>query len=527
MTTRRARILAAAAAALLAAAGCGRDRTAPDVEPVSPEIRRAVAAAPLLERLPRTFPDFDGIVIPPNLCPVNLLVEEPGRRCHARLSSAHGEPIEAVGDHTVTWSPDAWRRLLRANRGGPLRLQLAVEDASGQWQRFPDAVATVAAEEIDPYLVYRIVGKANWVNRNVSLHQRDLETFNETTLLDSMSINRGCMNCHAFAAGDPSTMVLHVRATPAGGMMLVRGGTITRVDTRSRFNPTPAKYISVHPGRRLAAFAESELVLFDHTIGESSDVFDAGSNLAIYRFDTHTVSTTPALCDKARQETYPSWSPDGRHLYFSSAPALAPEQWKDIRYDLMRIAYDEAGDAWGPLETVLSAAETGKSITHPRVSPDGRFLLFCMSDRGVFPIWQRDADLYLMDLANGARWRVEASSDEAESWHGWSSNGRWVVFSSRRRDGVLTKLYLTHVDREGRTSKPLILPQEDPAFYNRFLLMYNLPEFAVRPVPFNREEMIEALRTSHAVEAGLDPKVPPRVPADKVPRDAAPVTGVE
>jgi len=505
--------------------GCG-ERSSDT--PVPEAVREALVGAVVVDRVAHTFPDLDGVTIPPNLCPVNFVVEEPGGRYIGRLAAPGGVPIEVMSDTSaIVWPSADWRRLVEANRGRRLTLQIAVEGADGRWQRFSDASVTVSSDAVDRYLVYRTVGKANQAFKTIGVHQRDLEGYDEIRLLHSEALGRGCMNCHTFANRDPSTMVMHVRAKPSGGMMLIRDGKISRVDTRSRFNPTPAKYVSMHPNSKLVAFAESKLVLFEHSIGQGDDVFDAKSDLGLYLFDTNTVTTTPAICTKERQETFPWWSPDGRHLYFSSAPVLPPKRWKEVRYDLMRIGYNAETNTWGTLETVLSADETGKSITRPRVSPDGKFLLFCMSAYGSFPVWQKDADLYMMDLGSGKRWSAEVNSSETESWHSWSSNGRWVVFSSRRRDGVLTKLYLSHVDKKGRMSKPFVLPQKDPTFYGRFLYMFSLPEFAAKPVPFTEQQMVDTLKSSKAIEAGLDPKVPPRVSAKELSREPATTPEIE
>jgi dipeptidyl aminopeptidase/acylaminoacyl peptidase len=191
-------------------------------------------------------------------------------------------------------------------------------------------------------------------------------------------------------------------------------------------------YTSWHPSGRLIAYSANKLSLFYHTVGETRDVYDAESNLGIYRVDQNRVVVPPAIARPDRQETWPSWSPDGKYLYFCSGPVLPLDRYREIRYDLVRIAYDIDKDAWGEVETLVSATKTGLSATQPRVSPDGRFLLFCMCQYGHFPIYHPDADLYLLSLATGKLSRLDINSSEADTWHCWSSNGRWIVFSSKR-----------------------------------------------------------------------------------------------
>ena len=121
---------------------------------------------------------------------------------------------------------------------------------------------------------------------------------------------------------------------------------------------------------------------------------------------------------------------------------------------------------------------TGRSISFPRYSPDGKLLVFTLSGYGNFSIWHRDADLYCLDLDSKSFRNIEAiNSDESESYHSWSSNSRWLVFSSRRTDGLYTRPYISYCGSDGIFSKPFMMPLKDPDQYNESLLSYNVPEF--------------------------------------------------
>jgi hypothetical protein len=169
----------------------------------------------------------------------------------------------------------------------------------------------------------------------------------------------------------------------------------------------------------------------------------------------------------------------------------------------MRISYDLQSGTWGELETVLSADETGKSILLPRISPDGRFLVFCMCKYGCFPIYQPTSDLYLMDLETGQHRRLPVNSDRSESWHSWSSNSRWLAFSSKRRDGLFTRTYFSYIDETGRAHKPFILPQEDPAFYDSCLKTYTVPELVTEPVKTTAAGLGATARSLEKVEVDV------------------------
>jgi len=244
------------------------------------------------------------------------------------------------------------------------------------------------------------------------------------------------------------------------------------------------------------------------------DVIDLDSSLAYYLVESETIKSNDKIDDPNRMETYPTWDPDGKYLYFCSAPILwadretlqLPENWKDVRYDLMRISYDVDSDTFGQPEAILTAEQTGKSILIPRISPDGRFVVFCMCDYGCFPIYQPSSDLYIMDLEAGNRTgkfeygALQINSDRSESWHSWSTNSRWLVFTSKRRDGLFARTYLTYIDTDGKAHKPVLLPQEDPAFYDSLVKSYTVPELITEPIVVSERALVKALRSSEKVK---------------------------
>ena len=120
--------------------------------------------------------------------------------------------------------------------------------------------------------------------------------------------------------------------------------------------------------------------------------------------------------------------------------------------------------------------------------------MFVEFNYGNFSIWHPEADLAMIDLKTGRVRRLnEVNSLNVESFHTWSSTGRWIVFSSKRMDGGWARPYFAHFDkRTGRFTKPFVLPQESPSFYDTFMKTYNLPELITSPVG-NQKELIEAL----------------------------------
>ena len=140
------------------------------------------------------------------------------------------------------------------------------------------------------------------------------------------------------------------------------------------------------------------------------------------------------------------------------------------------------------------------SATLPRVSANGRYLMFTMGEHGVFHIWHHDADLWMLDLQTGeARAMNELNSPDTESYHSWSSNGKWVVFSSRRDDGNYTRPFITHIDTNGKGTKPFELPSKNPDYHRQFLKSYNVPEFMKGPVTIKPQSIADVLKNGDGV----------------------------
>ena len=148
---------------------------------------------------------------------------------------------------------------------------------------------------------------------------------------------------------------------------------------------------------------------------------------------------------------------------------------------------------WGrQIETVWDAQKHNGSACHPKISPDGKYLLFTVADYGTFPIWHRETDLHMMNLQTGKIDTLPAvNSDKSDTYHSWSSNSHWFVFASKRDDGLYGKPYFSYVDSTGKAYKPFVLPQEDPEHYDITLKSYNIPELSTSELPFDAEDVQE------------------------------------
>ncbi|MEN6577061.1 MAG: hypothetical protein ABFD90_12015 [Phycisphaerales bacterium] len=485
-------LLAAAAVCLAAGSGGSMERGSP------------------VGRPPRIQPDYADAMIPPNIAPLDFVVRENGSQYRVRITAEQGGRIEIDSRSPKIAIPERrWRRLLAANRGRALAFEVLVRAADG-WQRFDTFRMAVANEDIDGYLVYRRIHPAHSAWRDMGIYQRDLRTFEESAILTNDYFRGGCVNCHTFRNNRTDTMLVSARSGDYGN-----SAVILKDDKTEKVGSTFG-YASWHPSGKILTYTSMKVAMFLHSASEEvRDVIDLDSLLAYYDTGSQQIKTAPDLAKKDRLETYPTWSPDGRFLYFCSAPltwtsrTAIPERYDQIRYDLMRIPYDPNGDTWGQAETVLAARDTGRSILLPRISPDGRWLLLSLCDYGCFPVYRKSSDLYLVDLQAAGQTgryeprRLEINSDESESWHSWSSNSRWIAFSSKRDDGTFTRTYISYVDPNGTAHKPFVLPQRDPTAYDSCLWTYSVPELVTEPVRVTKESLGRIVRSSRKVSVQM------------------------
>jgi hypothetical protein len=486
---------------LLLLAGCG----------LAASVALAGEPAPALPP-PRLEPDYTDLVLPPNIAPLNFAVREPGASFQARLRGAVGAPLEVHSrGATVAFPEAAWRQLLANNRGQSLLLEVSAQAEDAQWRRFATVTNRVAAEPIDPILIYRKLHPSHNSWHTMGLYQRDLRTFDEAPILENRRFDYDCCHCHALRNNDPNQAIVLIRSTTyRPSVLVVSNGTAAAIEGRAGFT-------AWHPKTNLlvSAFNRPKLLLHSAKPGDMRDIIELEGWLGAFRLGSPLVQRVPAG-DPTQLLAFPAWAPDGAYLYYCRAPnPLANPtntpagSYATVKYDLLRLPYDSARDQWGEPEMVLSTADLGLSVAQPRLSPDGRWLFFCGTAYGCWPTYDPGSDLYGIDLAGGRAngkfaWRkLELNSPACESWLSWSANSRWVVFSSKRASPLFNRPYLAYVAPDGHCAKPFVLPQRDPAFYGSQLKTYTIPTLASGPVSVPQRALIQAIKAPHKQALGM------------------------
>jgi len=454
---------------------------------------------------PTIHPDYSNSVIPPNMAPLNFTIADPGQGFAVVISSTHGPSISLVGaSPEITIPPRKWRRLLEQNPGNELRFQIYVK-RNRRWYSFSPITNRIALEPIDRYITYRKSYPQFYMKNRLEILQRDLESFDEQLIL---SPKTGCFNCHTFYRHSADKFLIQARFYGKNYLMLHDQGKTSLITPVLR--RPGSSYASWHPDGNLIAFAtDAKVSVSTFAAGKGAEEVleytDLDGDLAVYNIRRNTMSTTEEISRKDRVENQPAWSPDGKFLYFLSAPVVAKKDFVKVQYDLRRISYDVDNDKWGEVETLVSARERGLGSSFPAPSPDGKYLLFCMTDRGSFSIVRQSTDLYLMDLEKKSFRKLEINSDHSDSYHAWSSNSRWIVFTSKRSDGIFGKLFFSYFDNNGVAHKPIVLPQQDPRFYESFTKSFQRAEFTTGPFKVSPADLNEIIGdTSKIITAYWD-----------------------
>lgn len=458
-----------------------------------------------VENLPAIYPDYTGVTIPQNIAPLTFSINEEGDEFVTRFSAASIEVV--VAGKEVMPSLKEWRKLLLCATGGEVRVDVFLS-SKGKWQAFSPFVFKVSPDTIDPYISYRLIPPSYVAYERLNISQRSLSTYDEQVVYSNMLVTKEpegqCINCHAYKNYRTDNMQFHVRQYK-GGTLFVHNGKMFKVNMATDSTLSAGVYPAFNPVYDVVAYSVNKTGQIFHTKNANKvEVQDVASDIIL--FDPNELTVTNVANDTTKLEVFPWWSPDGRTLYYCSSQfpdrtgtktAVEAEikNYKDVKYSILRRSWNPATGAFGKVDTVFNAAAMGKSATFPRVSPCGKYLLFAMAEYGCFHIWHGDADLYILNLETGDHYPLEAAnSPYAESYHSWSSTGRWILFASRREDTNYSRLYIAHVNEDGQADKAFLLPQASPDFYNFFDRSYNVPEFMVEPVRVKPYEFAEVIK---------------------------------
>ena len=455
---------------------------------------------------PHIYPDYVDVVVPPNIAPLNFLVDDV-EDVVAEFQVQNSNLNFGGSDNKVQIDEKEWHELLAEAKGKSLSVRVYTKK-DGKWLAYKPFSIDVAEEDIDPYVSYRVLPPTFVGYDELSIRQRNLTSFEETTIYNNRQISHGlegqCINCHSYQNYGTSNMMFHTRMQNPG-TMIVSDGELIFVNLKTDGMISAAAYNSWHPHLPIIAFSTDHTMQSFHTRDITKvEVMESASDLVIYDVKKNRVQVV--LNDSTEWELFPSWSPDGKYLYYCSAHYEYHQGYEDtdellknykqLQYNLYRLSFNADSMAFGEPELIYDARSKNRSAVQPRVSQDGRYVLLAEGPNGLFHIWHTSAEIEILDLQTGELLDTKAmNSSLPESYPSFSSNDRWIMFESRRDDGNYTRTYFAYFDKQGKVHKPFMMPAEDPEYFRLLLRSWSRPELMKEPVRITPRQFYEKILT--------------------------------
>ena len=458
----------------------------------------------VVNELPAIYPDYVDVTIPVGIAPLNFAMTDDNVTTVDITVKGSKAGEMHVNDDYADFDIDDWHQILVQNKGGNLKVTVCAE-SNGQWTQYRDFTIHVSNYALDEWgVTYRRIPPSYMVYGKMGIYERELSSFNEKPLIETTQIPGMCVNCHTPNRTNPDQYVFHARGEH-GATIIHRDGKEVLLQAKNEVLGGSMVYPYWHPDGRYCAFSTNKTSqMFHMASNKRIEVYDSSSDVFVYDTQTNQTLSDTLIMKKYWAENCPVFSPDGKWLYFITAKRqVYPTDYDKERYDLCRVAFDEkTGKIGETVDTLVRASQEEKSVTWPRPSYDGKYIMYTRANYGYFSIWHEESDLWMLDLETGETRSIdEVNSKRAESFHNWSANSHWFLFTSRRDDGLYTRLYFASVDDKGRVTKPFLLPQRDPkTFYRRLMYSYNTPDFISRAVSLDSREISRRIESDERVK---------------------------
>ena len=455
-------------------------------------LRRAIAQQPPMHALTITYP-FDNAVFPPEIVAPVFRWLEPESSTHDWLVTVRFDKSQVRFEHfvhTPTWrpSPQQWEVMKRHSVDGRAVVSVTGHGSHDGTDTYSQGTVslTTSKDPLRDSVFYRevILPFSDAVKDPSRIRWRFGSIANDSAppvILENLPV---CGNCHSFSA-DGKLLGMDVDygndkgayalTRVAKEMTLATSDIITWSEyKRDPNNPTFGLLSQVSPDGRFVVSTVKDRSVFvaRPDLAFSQLFFPIQGILAVYDSATKTFSSLPGADDGAFVQSNPTWSPDGQFIVFARSRAhylrnlrdkqkalLTPEECNEFvdgttlfKFDLYRIPF--GGGKGGVAEPLAGASGNGMSNYFARFSPDGRWIVFCQSNS--FMLLQPDSKLYILPATGGEARPLRSNTARMNSWHSWSSNSRWLIFSSKA-NSPYTQLFVAHIDENGVDAPAVLL----------------------------------------------------------------------
>jgi len=296
-----------------------------------------------------------------------------------------------------------------------------------------------------------------------------------------------CANCHFFSR-DGKTFGLDVdyrgdrggyMLSPVRSRMELRDETVISWNDYRPSDPPQSRglFAKISPlgDYVIASVEERPFLIRIEDPAYSQLFFPLSGHLAYYSTRDGDFHPLPGADDTSVIQINPAWNHDGKTIAFARGQSseflwktLGDKKFLDaavgedihtlsekytMRFDLWTIPFNDGKG--GKASPLPGASGNGLSNYFPRYTPDGKWLVYCQAQTGLVSL--PDSRLAIIPASGGEPRIMKCNRQELNSWHSFSPNGRWMVFSSKPDGSSLTRVFLSHIDEYGNDSPAIQL----------------------------------------------------------------------
>lgn len=280
-----------------------------------------------VDHLPNMYPDYADVTIPVNIAPLNFEIRDKHLSNIETTLSIEGADEDDT-ENTLTATSNSqnlqfdlkeWKSFLEKAAGKNIKVQIYSKSNEGKWTAFRPFTWQVVSDSIDSYLTYQLIEPTYDVWSKTKIKQRCIENWDEKIVADYTLLKDLKMNTYAYGNQDENLSIIYLRGEN-GGTLLNRNGKLRKLNLQGKGMASPGIYYSFNPSGRYLTYSTNTMVRdFNINTDKRLEVYDTASDIYVADLDNNRIISSPTASDSSRLETFPTFSPNGKYIYYCAA----------------------------------------------------------------------------------------------------------------------------------------------------------------------------------------------------------------